>query len=78
MKFRRQFPIIGYVLDFYCVDKKLAIEIDGESHEFRYEYDEVRTESLESQGIRVLRFSNENVLKNLEGVLVDIEQFLKI
>lgn len=75
-KFRRQFPVSGYVLDFYCIEKKLAIELDGETHEFRYEYDVERTKALNQLGIHVLRFSNEDIYKNLRGVLVDIEKFL--
>lgn len=77
LKFRRQFPIAGYVLDFYCSEKKLAVELDGESHKFRYEHDSERTRILEKQGIHVLRFSNEDIYKNLQGVLIDIEKFCK-
>jgi type I restriction enzyme R subunit len=70
-KFRRQHPIDPYILDFYCHDKKLAIELDGGQHntEEGKQKDRKRTEFLESQGIRVLRFWNNDVLQNTEAVL---------
>lgn len=58
-KFRRQQGIGPYVLDFYCPELKLCLELDGSSHDYRYEYDEQRTLFLKEQGIMVLRFSNE-------------------
>lgn len=63
--------IVGnYILDFYCEKAKLAIELDGSQHyeEAGQEYDQQRTEYLESLGIRVLRFSNLDVTKNFRGV----------
>ena len=69
-KFRRQVPFSSYVLDFYCAQAKLAIEVDGGQHaEERREQDELRTQFLNSEGVRVLRFWNGDVLKNIEGVL---------
>src|ERR1051326_621302 len=52
-KFRRQYPIGRYVLDFYCHELKLALELDGSPHEFRSEYDERRTTELRGYGITV-------------------------
>jgi very-short-patch-repair endonuclease len=69
LKFRRQHPIGSYVVDFYCPSQNLIIEIDGESHPNREAYDSDRTARLVQQGYRINRFSNEDVLSNLEGVL---------
>lgn len=71
LKFRRQQGIGRYIVDFYCSDCKLAIEIDGDSHfeENAEEYDRIRTEFLNSEGIRVVRFTNTDVYKNMNGVL---------
>ena len=75
-KFRRQYPAGRFVLDFYCRAAMLAIEIDGEIHTHQSEYDEARTAYLESYGIRVIRFRNEDVLHDLPGVLNHIRMTL--
>ena len=72
MKFRRQQGIGPYILDFYCPGDRLGIELDGASHDYKYEYDEQRTEYLRQQGIRVLRFSNQQVFTSMQGVLAEI------
>ncbi len=72
MKFRRQQGIGPFVLDFYCPEHRLGIEIDGSSHDYKYEYDEKRTEYLREQGIRILRFSNRQVFTSIQGVLNEI------
>ena len=72
MKFRRQQGIGPYVLDFYCPELCLCVELDGSSHDYKYEYDEQRTEFLQNQGIRVLRFSNEQVWQGLDFVVDEI------
>lgn len=69
LKFRRQHPIGPYIVDFYCSSSKLVIEIDGESHGEQVEYDAIRTEYLESRGYRIIRFLNEDVNHNIDGVL---------
>ena len=69
LKFRRQHPVGVYVLDFYCAEAMLAVEVDGESHADRFEHDARRTRWLESQGIAVIRFSAESVRVNLGAVL---------
>ncbi len=69
-KFRRQHPIGPYVLDFFCEDHKLAVEIDGGQH--TEEKDAARTAWLAERGIRILRFWNNDVLSNLSGVLETI------
>ena len=71
IKFRRQHPFGLYVLDFYCHQKRLCIEIDGKSHEnkFQKQYDIERTKFIESFGIRVLRFNNEELLHDHHNVV---------
>jgi very-short-patch-repair endonuclease len=75
--FRRQAPIGNYILDFYCVKSKLAIEVDGDIHADRTAHDTERSEWLDSQKqIRVLRVTNQDVLENVDGVLMYILQEL--
>ena len=72
LKFRRQHPVMpGFVLDFYCDAHKLAIELDGSIHDDirQKEYDAGRSDELETMGIRVIRFRNEEVLSDVEHVL---------
>jgi adenine-specific DNA-methyltransferase len=68
-KFRRQHPIGRYILDFYCDEKKLAIELDGGQHVEAVEYDARRDAWLLEQGIQVIRFWNNQVLTETESVL---------
>jgi very-short-patch-repair endonuclease len=68
LKFRRQVPFGRYIADFFCEELQLVIELDGGQHADS-EKDVVRTRYLESQGLRVLRFWNNDVLGNMEGVL---------
>ena len=79
-KFRvfRQRPIDYFIVDFYCPNLKLVIEIDGESHFTGegQEYDRERTERLEGYGLRVLRFTNQRVLQELESVCEVIEDLI--
>jgi very-short-patch-repair endonuclease len=69
-RFLRQYSVDQYVLDFYCPRLKLAIEIDGDSHFMpgAEDQDKVRQEYIEAFGIRFLRFANEDVCKNVDGV----------
>ena len=71
-KFRRQQGIGPYVLDFYCPELRLCVELDGASHDYKYEYDERRTAYLRQQGIRVLRFENEQVWKAVDRIVAQI------
>ncbi len=76
--FRRQDPHDRYVVDFVCAKAKLGIEIDGDTHAGQEEYDAARTRWLnEHQGYRVIRFSNQDVLRNLEGVTTVILEALQ-
>jgi len=71
-KFRRQVPMDKYVADFYCVASRLVVELDGDSHEERQEYDAQRTLALSRGGLSVVRFTNDDVQSNLENVLLAI------
>jgi very-short-patch-repair endonuclease len=75
-KFTKQYQIGEYYADFVCRAKMLVIEVDGWSHDTRQEYDAQRDIFMKSLGYRVLRFSNEDVMKNLEGVVMAIAQAL--
>jgi very-short-patch-repair endonuclease len=69
MYFRRQHPYGIYILDFFCHEACLAIEVDGAVHLGSKEYDEERTQYLESSGLRVIRFSNEEIEENVDKVI---------
>jgi very-short-patch-repair endonuclease len=72
-KFRSQHPIGRYILDFYCHEKLLAVEIDGDIHEIKKDYDNYRDEFLKSMGIRTLRFDNREVIQDVELVISRIK-----
>jgi very-short-patch-repair endonuclease len=80
VKFRRQQPLGNYIVDFVSFDKKVIIEIDGGQHneDWFSIRDENRTVWLNSQGFRVLRFWNNEIMENLEGVLFQIQTILEI
>jgi very-short-patch-repair endonuclease len=67
-KFRRQQPIDQFIVDFFCLETKLVVEVDGEIHETQREYDQARQEHLEARGLRVIRFSNVDVMDNMDAV----------
>jgi very-short-patch-repair endonuclease len=71
-KFLRQKPIAGYIVDFYCSELCLVIEIDGDSHAETFEYDAERTKTLNALGLTVIRYTNDDVLENIEGVCEDL------
>lgn len=74
----RQRPIDHFIVDFYCFALKLVIEIDGESHftEIGITYDESRTKVLEGYGLRVIRFTNEEILQEFERACTQIGEML--
>jgi very-short-patch-repair endonuclease len=74
LKFRRQHPVGNFILDFYCAAHKLVVEVDGGIHETQIEYDAARTTELEAHGYKIVRFTNEVVLHQLETVLAEILQ----
>ena len=79
-KFRRQHPVGGYIVDFYCHKSSLVIEVDGQNHETKESkmYDDERTKTLEANGLRVIRFSNTGVLTNIESILDCIYKELNV
>jgi very-short-patch-repair endonuclease len=72
LKFRRQHPLQPYIADFACIEARLIIELDGPSHDRRAVYDAKREIELRSRGWTVLRFSNDQVENNLNGVVLTI------
>ena len=76
VRFNRQVPVGRYIADFAARSERLVVEVDGGQHDARAAYDEARTRYLEAQGWRVIRFWNNDVLQNLEGVVATIERAL--
>ncbi|MEQ8382344.1 MAG: endonuclease domain-containing protein [Coleofasciculus sp. A1-SPW-01] len=74
LKFRRQHPIGHFIVDFYCPECKLIVEVDGKIHDSQQDYDTTRTKHLEAYGYRVIRCQNKDVMTNLEVVLEGIRQ----
>ena len=68
-KFRRQMPVKPYIVDFACIELKLIVELDGSQHLQQKQHDDQRTRFLEASGYQVVRFWNNEVLKNMESVL---------
>ena len=75
-KFRRQHPFYGFVLDFYCPEKQLGIEVDGSVHNNLAEYDSQRQNIIEYHGIKILRFNNEDISTRIKYVLKSIKDVL--
>ena len=69
LKFRRQHPLDGFVLDFFCPEAKLCVELDGGVHDDQQERDAERTAQLQARGLRVIRFRNEEVIEDIPSVL---------
>ena len=76
-KFRRQVPMGRFIVDFFCRDAKLFVEVDGGQHDRDRAKDEARTHALETLGFRVIRFWNNEVIENMPGVLETILIALK-
>ena len=72
LKFRRQVPLGRFFVDFYCHELRLVIEVDGGQHS--EEADRPRTQWLEAEGYRIVRFWNHEVLENTKGVLMELER----
>jgi very-short-patch-repair endonuclease len=75
-KFRRQHTIERFIVDFFCAERKLVIEVDGEIHQYTSVEDSIRQEFLQNLGFRVVRFTNDEVLNSIEGVLTTISAAL--
>ena len=80
LKFRRQYPIGDYIVDFICHEKNLIIEVDGGQHNETKNkiYDKIRTRFLESKGFKVIRFWNNEIDENIEGVYFEILRVLDL
>ncbi len=76
-KFLRQKPLDRFIVDFYCAKLMLAVEIDGDTHANQRQYDRMRTEKLNILGIKVIRYSNIDVMRNIEGVYEDLNDVVK-
>ncbi len=74
VQFHRQVPLLDYIVDFYCHELMLAIEIDGDSHLYKYEYDAKRQGELEKVGVFFIRFSDLDVKQNMFSVGLSLEQ----
>lgn len=77
LRFHRQHPIEQYVTDFCCTQAKLVIEVDGDSHVGSLNHDEQRQERLENLGYRVIRITNDDILKQIDSVVDGIAQAVK-
>jgi very-short-patch-repair endonuclease len=75
-KFRRQHSVGQFIVDFYCAKARLVIEVDGLIHQYQGEEDTIRQEYLESLGLKVLRFSNDAILNDINDVMKPINVFL--
>ena len=75
-QFLRQKPIDNYIVDFFCYELMLAIEIDGETHNYKVEKDQIRQNRLESLGINLLRFLDIDVKRNMNGVLLTLNTWI--
>lgn len=76
-QFYRQKPLYHFIVDFYCPKLKLVIEIDGGSHNEKIEYDRIRTELLNVFDLEVIRYTNEDILKNINGVRNNLMEKIK-
>jgi len=75
--FDRQKPLDNYIVDFFCNELMLAIEIDGDTHNYKIERDIKRQKRLEASGIRFLRFTDKDVKENIEGVVMMIGEWIR-
>ncbi len=76
-KFRRQYPLGRYIVDFVCLERRLIVEVDGGQHSERQVEDTIRSQWLRSKGFRVVRFWNHEIMSNLDGVTTVIGQALR-
>ena len=77
-KFLRQKPILNFIVDFCCAKLRLIIELDGPIHEFKIHYDETRAEAIEELGFKIVRFTNEEILQNIEKVRIELIKLIKL
>lgn len=79
LKFRRQYGVGPYILDFYCPELRFGIELDGESHDSQQaqRYDHQRTKYLQSLNISIIRFQNADVLENTDCILAELRKYIR-
>lgn len=77
MHFHRQQVIDGFIAEFYCGDRRLVVEIDGGIHETQKDYDDMRETALKKNGLRIIRFSNQEVINSMDQVIQKLEDFVK-
>ena len=73
-KFKRQVPMGNYIVDFVCHDMKVIVELDGGQHALQEQQDRMRTNELQNQGYQVIRYWNNDVLSNIEGVMKNLAE----
>ena len=76
-KFRRQHVIEGFVIDFYCSELKLGIEVDGGIHLKRKDYDKLRQEAVESKGISIIRISNQKIAEDKRAIIKKLKEVIE-
>jgi very-short-patch-repair endonuclease len=76
--FRRQQIIAGFIVDFYCHKAALVIEVDGDIHDLQQEEDDKREKALKEMGLRIIRFRNQDVIRDLPTVVDDIKKLISI
>ena len=77
IQFHRQVPMLDYIVDFYCHEIGLAIEIDGNSHDHKFQYDSRRQGRLEKEGVQFIRFTDSEIKKEMSSVLHGLESRLE-
>lgn len=77
VRFRRQLPISFFIADFYCHEALLVVEVDGEIHDYNFDYDDGRSAIMEKYGIKVIRFSNFEVENKIDEVILKITNEIK-
>lgn len=78
VRFKAQHPIDVFIVDFYCHQYKLVVEVDGEIHQFNKEYDDGRMAELEQLGLIILRFTNKEIEENINRVIGKIQKYLPL
>lgn len=78
VRFKAQHPIDIFIVDFYCHQYKLVVEVDGEIHQFNKEYDDGRMAELEQLGLIILRFTNKEIEENIDKVIGKIQKYLPL
>jgi very-short-patch-repair endonuclease len=78
LDFHRQKPIDNYIVNFYCPELRLVIEIDGISHAYKINYDEIRQKNLETAGLTIIHFSDSIIKQDINSVLRGIEGWIKL